>query len=273
MQKLASGQCQLVNYANYSNSPAILLIRIPLSNLVLNASFCLAAVNSTKHNRLSNGLYIKNVSQADAGEYTCRALRITPTFSDAEQITILLRIQRKCNEYHLFALFNVCHVCWSVSRIAGPCKDVPHLIIFNLEFISHPTCWQLHSPCRLCLSSRLFPFDGWKLSWDFATKSFADGSLKLFSPRPPGTDWTCFVGFNEIFKELQGATFQLKLSPWHWEGNSCRMSGSSGWEMQIIDANFLMNILLDSRLWGLWFPKNGDWLRMDYTGNWLQFWV
>jgi len=55
-----------------------------------------AAVNSTKHNRLSNGLYIRNVSQADAGEYTCRAMRITPTFSDSDQITILLRIQRKC---------------------------------------------------------------------------------------------------------------------------------------------------------------------------------
>ncbi|EDV57401.2 neural cell adhesion molecule 2 [Drosophila erecta] len=52
-------------------------------------------VNSTKHNRLSNGLYIRNVSQADAGEYTCRAMRITPTFSDSDQITILLRIQHK----------------------------------------------------------------------------------------------------------------------------------------------------------------------------------
>ncbi|EDW29370.1 GL18457 [Drosophila persimilis] len=52
-------------------------------------------VNSSKHNRLSNGLYIRNVSQADAGEYTCRAMRITPTFSDSDQITILLRIQHK----------------------------------------------------------------------------------------------------------------------------------------------------------------------------------
>jgi len=54
-----------------------------------------AAVNSTKHKRLSDGLFIRNVSQSDAGEYTCRAMRITPTFSDSDQITILLRIQRK----------------------------------------------------------------------------------------------------------------------------------------------------------------------------------
>uniref|UniRef100_A0A6P4FNA5 Neural cell adhesion molecule 2-like n=1 Tax=Drosophila rhopaloa TaxID=1041015 RepID=A0A6P4FNA5_DRORH len=54
-------------------------------------------VNSSKHNRLTNGLYIRNVSQADAGEYTCRAMRITSTFSDSDQITILLRIQRNCD--------------------------------------------------------------------------------------------------------------------------------------------------------------------------------
>ncbi|XP_034473648.1 neural cell adhesion molecule 2 [Drosophila innubila] len=52
-------------------------------------------VNSTKHKRLSDGLFIRNVSQSDAGEYTCRAMRITPTFSDSDQITILLRIQHK----------------------------------------------------------------------------------------------------------------------------------------------------------------------------------
>ncbi|XP_030383097.1 fasciclin-2 [Scaptodrosophila lebanonensis] len=52
-------------------------------------------VNSSKHRRLSDGLFIKNVSQTDAGEYTCRAMRITPTFSDSDQITILLRIQHK----------------------------------------------------------------------------------------------------------------------------------------------------------------------------------
>ncbi|XP_034100241.1 neural cell adhesion molecule 2 isoform X1 [Drosophila albomicans] len=52
-------------------------------------------VNSTKHRRLSDGLFIRNVSQTDAGEYTCRAMRITPTFSDSDQITILLRIQHK----------------------------------------------------------------------------------------------------------------------------------------------------------------------------------
>ncbi|KAH8298219.1 hypothetical protein KR018_011140, partial [Drosophila ironensis] len=52
-------------------------------------------VNSSKHSRLTNGLYIRNVSQADAGEYTCRAMRITPTFSDSDQITILLRIQHQ----------------------------------------------------------------------------------------------------------------------------------------------------------------------------------
>ncbi|XP_037927501.1 neural cell adhesion molecule 2 [Teleopsis dalmanni] len=51
--------------------------------------------SSTKHKRLSDGLFIKNVTQADAGEYTCRAMRITPTFSDSDQITILLRIQHK----------------------------------------------------------------------------------------------------------------------------------------------------------------------------------
>ncbi|ALC38009.1 CG33543 [Drosophila busckii] len=52
-------------------------------------------VNSTKHKRLSDGLFIRNVSQTDAGEYTCRAMRITPTFSDSDQITILLRIQHR----------------------------------------------------------------------------------------------------------------------------------------------------------------------------------
>ncbi|XP_049302601.1 neural cell adhesion molecule 1-A [Bactrocera dorsalis] len=52
-------------------------------------------VNSTKYKKLSDGLFIKNVQQSDAGEYTCRAMRITPTFADSEQITILLRIQHK----------------------------------------------------------------------------------------------------------------------------------------------------------------------------------
>ncbi|KAH8389426.1 hypothetical protein KR200_007916 [Drosophila serrata] len=66
----------------------------PEVSWLLNGEY-INTVNSSKHSRLSNGLYIKNVSQADAGEYTCRALRITPTFSDAEQITILLRIQHK----------------------------------------------------------------------------------------------------------------------------------------------------------------------------------
>ncbi|XP_067624927.1 neural cell adhesion molecule 2 isoform X2 [Eurosta solidaginis] len=51
--------------------------------------------NSSKYKNLSNGLFIKNVQQSDAGEYTCRAMRITPTFADSEQITILLRIQHK----------------------------------------------------------------------------------------------------------------------------------------------------------------------------------
>lgn len=51
--------------------------------------------NTTKYRPISNGLYIKNVTQADAGEYTCRAMRITSTFADSDQITILLRIQRK----------------------------------------------------------------------------------------------------------------------------------------------------------------------------------
>ncbi|KAI8124887.1 Hemicentin-1 [Lucilia cuprina] len=51
--------------------------------------------NSTKYRTISNGLYIKNVTQADAGEYTCRAMRITSTFADSDQITILLRIQHK----------------------------------------------------------------------------------------------------------------------------------------------------------------------------------
>ncbi|KAH8403311.1 hypothetical protein KR222_010327, partial [Zaprionus bogoriensis] len=52
-------------------------------------------VNSSKHKRLSDGLFIRNVTQSDAGDYTCRAIRITPTFSDSDQITILLRIQHK----------------------------------------------------------------------------------------------------------------------------------------------------------------------------------
>ncbi|TMW51275.1 hypothetical protein DOY81_003661, partial [Sarcophaga bullata] len=51
--------------------------------------------NNTKYRPISNGLYIKNVTQADAGEYTCRAMRITSAFSDTDQITILLRIQHK----------------------------------------------------------------------------------------------------------------------------------------------------------------------------------
>ncbi|XP_065356075.1 neural cell adhesion molecule 2 [Calliphora vicina] len=51
--------------------------------------------NNTKYRPMSNGLYIKNVTQADAGEYTCRAMRITSTFADSDQITILLRIQHK----------------------------------------------------------------------------------------------------------------------------------------------------------------------------------
>ncbi|XP_034667942.1 neural cell adhesion molecule 2 isoform X1 [Drosophila subobscura] len=67
----------------------------PEVSWLYNGEYINTAVNSSKHNRLSNGLYIRNVSQADAGEYTCRAMRITPTFSDSDQITILLRIQHK----------------------------------------------------------------------------------------------------------------------------------------------------------------------------------
>uniref|UniRef100_A0A1I8Q0M4 Neural cell adhesion molecule 2 n=2 Tax=Stomoxys calcitrans TaxID=35570 RepID=A0A1I8Q0M4_STOCA len=52
------------------------------------------ATNSTaKYVAFSDGLVIKDVTQADAGEYTCRAMRITSTFADSDQITILLRIQ------------------------------------------------------------------------------------------------------------------------------------------------------------------------------------
>ncbi|EDW75702.2 uncharacterized protein Dwil_GK15057 [Drosophila willistoni] len=62
-----------------------------------NGEYINTSVNSSssKYNQLSNGLYIRNVTQTDAGEYTCRAMRITPTFSDSDQITILLRTQHK----------------------------------------------------------------------------------------------------------------------------------------------------------------------------------
>ncbi|XP_075149860.1 fasciclin-2 [Haematobia irritans] len=50
---------------------------------------------TAKYIPFSDGLVIKDVTQADAGEYTCRAMRVTSTFADAGQITILLRIQHK----------------------------------------------------------------------------------------------------------------------------------------------------------------------------------
>ncbi|XP_073822279.1 neural cell adhesion molecule 1-like [Musca autumnalis] len=50
---------------------------------------------TSKYVPFSDGLVIKDVTQADAGEYTCRAMRITSDFVDADQITILLRIQHK----------------------------------------------------------------------------------------------------------------------------------------------------------------------------------
>jgi len=159
--------------------PSILTILPWPSSLVF---ALLAAVNSSKHNRLSNGLYIRNVSQADAGEYTCRAMRITPTFSDSDQITILLRIQRKCHcptpSIHSFC----------------PCSaGCTHSIIFNREFILHPTCWQLH----------LATVPLFLVSWVNTGQHnlFADGSLKLFKSLQffPLGKWACFVGFNEIF--------------------------------------------------------------------------
>ncbi|XP_058980727.1 fasciclin-2 [Musca domestica] len=50
---------------------------------------------TAKYVPFSDGLVIKDVTQADAGEYTCRAMRVTTDFVDAAQITILLRIQHK----------------------------------------------------------------------------------------------------------------------------------------------------------------------------------
>lgn len=74
------------------------------------------AGNSSKHRKLSDGLFIKNVTQADAGEYMCRAMRITPTFSDSDQITILLRIQRKCAMLNNIFIFSSLQFLVSINE-------------------------------------------------------------------------------------------------------------------------------------------------------------
>ncbi|XP_055838579.1 neural cell adhesion molecule 2 [Episyrphus balteatus] len=50
---------------------------------------------STKFKQLSDGLFIKSVTETDDGEYTCRAFQISETVTDVQDKTILLRIQKK----------------------------------------------------------------------------------------------------------------------------------------------------------------------------------
>ena len=58
-------------------------------------SINILAVPSTKFKQLSDGLFIKSVTETDDGEYTCRAFQISETVTDVQDKTILLRIQSK----------------------------------------------------------------------------------------------------------------------------------------------------------------------------------
>lgn len=50
---------------------------------------------SAKFKQLSDGLFIKSVTEADDGEYTCKAFQISETVTDVQEKTITLRIQQK----------------------------------------------------------------------------------------------------------------------------------------------------------------------------------
>lgn len=103
-----------------------------------------------------------------------------------------------------------CRTLWVEQDMHS--RYVPHLIIFNLEFIFHPlpspppnthllaNAFWVRSPVRFRLD---FVFS-WllKIELGLCNKIFADGSLKLFRflaghPFVLG-ETACFVGFNEI---------------------------------------------------------------------------
>ncbi|XP_067624373.1 limbic system-associated membrane protein [Eurosta solidaginis] len=55
----------------------------------------IAERNTTKFEIMGDGLLVRNVTQNDTGEYTCRAYQVNPIASDMQERTILMKIEHK----------------------------------------------------------------------------------------------------------------------------------------------------------------------------------